>query len=163
MRMDLSAPKAHGAPCTLRGHVGTPFLGFFICSLVSGVSSAQCAKPGPSAAGTRLVVPRGRACRGGGARESLTSRDRQANLTYLFVEAPQISVLPHAVEDLRCGLDHFRGVSGKEKTGHGDGERPGPPLDIARLPGAPPPGLGGAGQHASERERRGHITTGQRG
>lgn len=31
---------------------------------------------------------------------------------YLFVEAAEISVLPHAVQDLRCCLYYFRTMSG---------------------------------------------------
>lgn len=31
---------------------------------------------------------------------------------YLFVEAAEVSVLPHTVQDLRCGLYHFRTMSG---------------------------------------------------
>ncbi len=38
---------------------------------------------------------------------------------YLFIEASQISVLPHAVEDLRCCLHHLRWVSvGKHRRGN---------------------------------------------
>lgn len=31
---------------------------------------------------------------------------------YLFVKAAQVSVLPHAAQDLRCCFHHFRTMSG---------------------------------------------------
>lgn len=38
--------------------------------------------------------------------------DTQSSRLYLFVEAAEVSVLPHAVQDLRCCFHHFRTMSG---------------------------------------------------
>lgn len=36
-------------------------------------------------------------------------------VSYLLIKAPEISVLPHATENLRCCLYHFRRVSVRER------------------------------------------------
>lgn len=42
----------------------------------------------------------------------IQSKNVQLCRRYLFVEAAEVSVLPHAVQDLRCCLYHFRTMSG---------------------------------------------------